>query len=153
MGVRSGGFASGMRVVVDMVWNVWTMVVFSSSLRVGLLGLWGASRRDSSEVLVSGTSAEAGGSQDGVRAKLLSGRVGSGKIGALKVFFAGEIHGDSSGTGEIGLARASASLGTTLERPILCASPSEVFGRCGSAFRKALDAQQLRPHSTLKNST
>ena len=39
MGVRSGGFASGMRVVVDMVWNVWTMVVFSSSLRVGLLGL------------------------------------------------------------------------------------------------------------------
>ena len=104
-------------------------------------------------MLVSDTSAVAGGSQDGVRAKLLSGRVGSGKIGAVKVFFAGEIHGDSSGTGEKGRGRASASLGTTLERPILGASPSEVFGRCGSAFGKALDAQQLRPHSASKNST
>lgn len=39
LGVRSGGFASGMRVVVEMVWNVLTVVVFSSSsVLVGLLG-------------------------------------------------------------------------------------------------------------------
>jgi hypothetical protein len=86
-GVRSGGLASGMRVVVEIVWKVysgagegsglwktraWVGVGFSSatdslssSVRVGLCG---ASRRDRREVLTSDTMAGAGGSQEGVRA-------------------------------------------------------------------------------------
>lgn len=160
-GVRSGGLASGIRVVVEIVWKVWTMVVFSSSLRVGLLGtlgafgLCGASRRDISEVLVSETRAGAGGSQDGVRAKLLSGRVGSWNMGALNVFFAGDIQGDSSGAGEIARKMPSAGIKTVPGRPIWVFSiaPWDVVGLWDSASREALDTQQLKRHSASKNST
>lgn len=91
-GVRSGGFASGIRVVVEIVWMVysgageragswrtraWVGVGFwSSSSSLSLLpssvrvGLCGASRRDRRDVLTSAIRAGAGGSQDGVRAKL-----------------------------------------------------------------------------------
>jgi hypothetical protein len=61
----SSEVASGIRVVVDTVWNVGTRFVFSSSLCVGLLG---ASSKERSDVLTSATRAGAGGSQDGVRA-------------------------------------------------------------------------------------
>jgi hypothetical protein len=76
--------ASGMRVVVEIVWNVWITVVFDpssssgSSLMTGLglsgssfvlwVGLCGESNRESSEVLASEIIAGAGGSQDGVLA-------------------------------------------------------------------------------------
>jgi len=81
--VRSGGLASGIRVVVEIVWKVWitdivsvwssevvwiTVVLFSlsdSSVRVGLSG---ASRSERSEVSMLVWSASAGGSQEGVRA-------------------------------------------------------------------------------------
>ena len=81
--MRSGGLASGIRVVVEIVWKVWitdivsvwssevvwiTVVLSSlsdSSVRVGLRG---ASRSERREVLMLVWSASAGGSQEGVRA-------------------------------------------------------------------------------------
>lgn len=73
--MRSGGFASGILVVVLTVWNAWMTLALSSVLSseevwiivvlfslsdssgcVGLcvgLGLWGASRRESREVFAS----------------------------------------------------------------------------------------------------
>src|SRR4051794_8592845 len=86
-GVRSGGFARGIRVVVEIVWMVYSgagdgsgsLMVrgwvgvgcssatdsLSSSVRVGLCG---ASKRERRDVLTSETIAGAGGSQEGVRA-------------------------------------------------------------------------------------
>jgi len=79
-GVRSGGLASGMRVVVETVWNVWmrfvvsselawiTVVLFSLSGSSVCVGLCGASSRERREVFESDGIAYAGGSQEGVRA-------------------------------------------------------------------------------------
>ena len=89
----SAGLASGIRVVVEMVWKVWItpviVVVVSSdfvwimvvlfSLSLSGSGSWvigevagdgdcGASRRERREVFVSEGIAYAGGSQEGVRA-------------------------------------------------------------------------------------
>ena len=73
MGVRSGGLARGIRVVVEMVWKVWTLVG-RGEVGMGLLGrellaigLLGSPRRERRDVLMSGTRALVGGSQDGVR--------------------------------------------------------------------------------------
>lgn len=65
------------------------------------------------------------------------------------VFFAGDIHGDSSGGGETVRKIPSAGTKIVLEGTLaaLLARPSDVEGR------DVLDTQQFRRHSISKNST
>lgn len=106
----------------------WMMV----SSEVSEAVLWEPSIRERREVLASWTIAAVGGSQDGVRECIDARGVSwldpfagclNGVTEGMVVGFAGDIHGDSSGSGEVVLKTPSAALKMVVRcgKPVSCA--------------------------------